>query len=833
MNLPYFCIKKISLVLNNFILFIVLVISTTVSVFGADPLAYWAFESNYTGWLKASTTNLQLSDFEARKVLNVNGTTTGGTVVSSPWPGSIVTPNSFIEVSGLFNISSCNSNTYIKVSFLDANKAGVSYVISNSYDSIRSGTWQKLMATVQVPANAYTVNLTIIQAAATSVNVYIDDVTISYTDKIKPLGPYTDTPVPTALQSFSGVHPRLFVTSAIITDLKSKIQTDPYSALWLKCKTKVDAIPAPSSVFPSCSSASSQRTYGYNLPKLAFAWLVTGNSNYLNSATTIATAMANASSWGDCSALNKDHVTGVVLLGLSLYYDWCYDVISTELKTSILNKIKSVSSIMAESLISGSYADPWWKNAYLCNQMPVAIVGLSAAGLATFDELNDSSAWIQLTVDKIENLLNVRANDGTFVEGVGYWGYDVESLLKSLHLFRQPLGRSYYENQWVQHTGMFRLYMGLPRNLWTRSLQVVDFDDSLMANWYGPDTILRCLAKEYQNPYLQWLANEVDKNNYTDDISEWLNLLWIDPALSSENPSALPTLRHFEDLGVVSARSDWSGNEALLVYTAGPLTGHKSLGIPTPGNLFTEHMHPDNGHFVLFGKGDQLLRDDSYWDDTGLENPKAAKNHNTLIIDGGDQLHASSIFSNKAKPSISGTYSDELYHLIKSDLTQAYISTLGLTKFKRTVIFVKPDFIIVVDDIALSASHNLDLMFHTKTLATEQDGSFIATGQNSYFRLEDFPKTGVTRYSGNMLYSNGRLTMPTVKYSKTSSSWRNATVLSWSGKDVPPPRVTMTEMGSEWIFKTSIRTITFNWDTEDVSVSAGSSLLPPINLRAN
>jgi hypothetical protein len=45
-------------------------------------------------------------------------------------------------------------------------------------------------------------------------------------------------------------------------------------------------------------------------------------------------------------------------------------------------------------------------------------------------------------------------------------------------------------------------------------------------------------------------------------------------AMPTTPPSSLPTFRCFEDMGIVPASSDWSGDESLLVFKCGPFLGH-------------------------------------------------------------------------------------------------------------------------------------------------------------------------------------------------------------------------------------------------------------------
>lgn len=61
------------------------------------------------------------------------------------------------------------------------------------------------------------------------------------------------------------------------------------------------------------------------------------------------------------------------------------------------------------------------------------------------------------------------------------------------------------------------------------------------------------------------------RNQYA---SRWLNLLWWDSIVESHPPGDLPTLHHFADMGIVSARSAWKGDESLVVFKCGPPIGY-------------------------------------------------------------------------------------------------------------------------------------------------------------------------------------------------------------------------------------------------------------------
>jgi len=223
----------------------------------------------------------------------------------------------------------------------------------------------------------------------------------------------------------------------------------------------------------------------------------------------------------------------------------------------------------------------------------------------------------------------------------------------------------------------YPLYLNPPRKAWTRSNTIVDIADCPGRHWYGPDYLLRGLAREYRDPQAQWLALQTDAVNVTAAGAPWLNLIGYDPTVPATPPTELPTLHHFDDIDIISARSDWSGEESLVVFKCGPFIGHKTVREfrYDPGG---GHVHPDANHFVLFGAGQWLLRDDGYrWKRTGQ--------HNTLLIDGrgqlgeGNQWIAGSVpLAAKSRPKIVKAVASETFDHIGGAATAA-VAKLSMT----------------------------------------------------------------------------------------------------------------------------------------------------------
>jgi hypothetical protein len=315
-----------------------------------------------------------------------------------------------------------------------------------------------------------------------------------------------------------------------------------------------------------------------------------------------------------------------------------------------------------------------------------------------------------------------------------------------------------------------------------------------------------------RDPQSQWLAGELRRAGVTNSVSQWLDLLWFDASLAPQSPAALPTLRHFDDMGIVSARSGWSGDESLVVFKCGPPAGHFATD-KLPFDLGLGHAHPDANHFVIFGCGEWLLRDDGYaWKDTGQ--------HNTLLIDGKGQVGEGSawfesggmnVSSIKVHPRVLAATSSEVLDQITGDAAAMYPGSAGLKRYVRRLYFLKPDVLIVVDDIETSEPRRLELRFHPESSCErKEDGSFLARGPKASLRIESFTADGVEATTGEIdgRDRNGRsMPMHTLRMQSTRSNWKNIVVLSWSASSAEPVRLTSERAGEEWIFRAGERSV--------------------------
>ncbi|MCB1127146.1 MAG: heparinase II/III family protein, partial [Verrucomicrobiae bacterium] len=687
--------------------------------------------------------------------------------------------------------------------------------------------WQELSVEFEAPGATQRFWLALEKGTRepAEIDARLEQITVRPIERLSILEQYRLNPLPPGLQAVRGMHPRLYLDAPRIAALHQALR-NTHASVWAELQPLADRAarrgPPPYRREDSYSGDEQlwQRDVGNTMPLLAMAWVLTGEARYLEAARAWALASCGYPTWGLGRIDGMDLATGHQLFGLAIVYDWCHADLGEDARRTIRETLVRRSSAMFEAAATGR---AWWQQSYLQNHLWVNLTGMAAAGFALFDEVEDAGMWIGLSLAKFEQTMNALGADGASHEGVGYWEYGVEYMLKFMDLARDRLGVNLHDQDWWRNTARYAQYLALPRHAWSRNDCIVDLADCPRGHWYGPDYLLRGLAREFQDGHAQWLAAEVDQADVTAPGAPWLNLLWFDPGVPAVAPTSLPTLRHFDDMGIVSARTDWTGDESLLVFKCGPFIGHQAIREfrRDPGG---GHVHPDANHFVLFGAGEWLIRDDGYrWKWTGQ--------HNTLRVDGEGQVgegaqwfQGNKALAAHAAPRILQAESTPGLDRITGDATEAYPADCGLRRFVRHLFFVKPDVLLVCDDVELDRPRNLELRFHPEAREASRDGNaFVMRGRKSTLRLEPLMgATGREISAGNLGIEDRdggkEETMFTVRVEHRGIAWRNAVALTWCPADQLPKVITARTGQDRWQFVVGDRTLTFDWSGREATI---------------
>jgi hypothetical protein len=391
--------------------------------------------------------------------------------------------------------------------------------------------------------------------------------------------------------------------------------------------------------------------------------------------------------------------------------------------------------------------------------------------------------------------------DGTSQEGVPYWEYAAEWLIKAGVMFRDNFDIDLFEMTNVfEHSGDYVLYNLLPSDGWTAANSVLNVGDSPTSHWYGPGNILRYIAFEYGDANAQWLAEVMENSGLENGYSQWMNVMFYTDEVKSEAPALDNTLHWFKDLDIIIARSDWSGDEDMLVMKCGIPFGKNLMqlqkdGVYT-GRADAGHAHPDANHITLYSNGEFLLRDDGYC-------RKYAANHNTLLVNGQGQLGEGAdwllewhYFEQNAEPFMKLAESNSAYDYIVGHATEAYSKELNLDLFERNVLWLNEEkVLLLVDNIKTSAIAELELHWfpQSKNIGPSGDVYIIQSDKNT---MNFYPMTDETNtVCENILTYTATSTQNTAdekgfRQTYKGTDWQNAVAFSWNTADREAATVT-------------------------------------------
>lgn len=162
-------------------------------------------------------------------------------------------------------------------------------------------------------------------------------------------------------------------------------------------------------------------------------------------------------------------------------------------------------------------------------------------------------------------------------------------------------------------------------------------------------------------------------------------------------------------------RTGWEASDRSLLFDCAPWGGG--------------HSHQDRLQVVLYAGRDLLLDPGIYSYDQPLSNSYFRKTqaHNVLVIDGEEQL--------QADPEVLAWATTD-----GADLASGRIAAGGLAH-QRTVLFVKPDYWVVVDHVSGVGRHELTRLFHLPRVALATHARTVhtqyGTGENVWLHTPD------------------------------------------------------------------------------------------------
>lgn len=345
----------------------------------------------------------------------------------------------------------------------------------------------------------------------------------------------------------------------------------------------------------------------------------------------------------------------------------------------------------------------------------IATSGLAAAAALLAGRDPRAAHWAAMARDSLKLFVSRLPADGAFPEGPDYWHFTFNYFAVSADLLRRRCDIDVRDAADFPAMARYVLMVTQP----TRDIPAgcLNLGDAYMTSGAEP---LAWIGRHFRDSTANHLVLQPGTIRELPN-SAWA-AIWFDPSIPARRSPDMPLDRVIYP-GIVISRTGWTANDSVLSLRSGE-----------PEN----HEHADRNSLIFAAHGDRLLHDPlkanySPRDPKWFLRLTAA--HTAVLIDGrGHQYHNGEEGTNASKACAHLT--DHRVGLdwmsAVSDATAAYALTgLPVRHVQRTVIFLKPDVLIVCDEVRLDTA----LGVQTRWQVVNEDGRGAVTTEGNTFTI--------------------------------------------------------------------------------------------------
>jgi hypothetical protein len=465
--------------------------------------------------------------------------------------------------------------------------------------------------------------------------------------------------------------------------------------------------------------------YGWVLPELATAYLISGNTSYR-----------------DEIIKRVNHLLGVdwkeypadMLMGFSCVYDWLNAELPTDLKQKMLKRMSKETRTLFNHFID---EDTFWSehNKIYGNHGISRAQALGFVGAALHGDDPMALKYSVLSHQYMRKLMEVLPADGAWHEGLMYLHGAAIGITRYAVIAQNVFGENLIETvPWFKNFPTFRRHSSFPD-----MVSNIDFGDSPTREGGGnsdTSSVLFKIASTLGDGRAQAMGETLVAGGKQ---VEALDLLWYNPDIAPVPPAQWERSAYLDDLGYYFWRSAWNEQAIYWAFRAGPPMGMKHFN-----NYFTPdwaggwgHAHPDAGHVTLYAGGKYLIQDDGY------VLKKRTSNHNVSMVgnvgqrgEGSTWFDGRDFFKVQDTARITKAAEGALFSYVIADLAGSYKDAAGINTLLRHVLYLYDGTAVIVDTYSLSSDMPLNSLFHSpKGDARLQNGvlKYKADANRGYF----------------------------------------------------------------------------------------------------
>jgi hypothetical protein len=379
----------------------------------------------------------------------------------------------------------------------------------------------------------------------------------------------------------------------------------------------------------------------------------------------------------------------------------------------------------------------------LNNLRIIATSGLAAAAAHLWDRDPRARRWAEMARDSLRLFASRLPANGTFPEGPDYWHFTFTYFLVSVELLRRRCGIDLRDA--CDFPAMTRYVQTVAVPTRDNPVTCLNIGDAFRTSGAEP---LAWIGRHYRDATANHLVLSPGAVR-TDTVTTAWATIWFDPTVPARRSADLALDRVLFP-GIVVSRSGWTATDSVCSLRSGE-----------PEN----HEHADRNSLIFTAHGERLLHDPlkaAYWrtDPKWLLRLTAA--HTAVLIDGrGHQYHEGEEGTNasQAAARLTDHRIGPDWMSAVSDATDAYARAgLPVARIQRTVVFLKPDVLIVCDEVRLTAA----LSVQTRWQAFNDDGKGSVTAKAATFTITRPHATlqAVSTGTGDLTVTAGQLPLP-------------------------------------------------------------------------
>jgi len=427
---------------------------------------------------------------------------------------------------------------------------------------------------------------------------------------------------------------------------------------------------------------------------LAFAYRLTGDSRYGEKAREWILAVTAWPPDGTTSHQYNDECGMPILSRIPRAYTWAYEALSEDDRRQVIQTMRARGAEVYAHLHDkrhhtvrpyDSHSNRAW---HFLGEAAIAFIG----------DIPEARTWLQYAMDIFFNVYPVwNGEDGGWHEGVAYWRSYIERITWWLDILHAAFDIDGFQKPFFKHCGDFPLYV-LPPG--TTFGGFGDSADTSQPADFAP--LMNYLAGRARNPYWKWYAVKAGPAAVGKEKPTYEDLLRAENAsIPAREPLDIPQSKIFPGTGIASLHSNLSrpDKDVHVLFKSSPF-GRQSHGFNAQNS------------FLLWAFGKPLLIWSGHRDWHGSEHHTQwmweTFADNCITVNGEGQIR----HSPEARGKIVQEYLHPRVDYVLGDASEAYGGRL--IRFHRHVFFLKPDLVLLVDE--LEAPEPAKFQFHLHAL---------------------------------------------------------------------------------------------------------------------